>query len=218
MSTHTKFITDEQRKYALKAVVSHVKRHDSLLITGAFGSGKTELLKQIRINGAIRVRPLGGVYQILGEMCQIADAKPRSKNKYLDLLCNHPRTLIIDEAQHLPEGLFPYLKIIMDGNGSNGGCSIIMAARESLHESLRAKHADVLSRMTVIPLDILSYEDMATAMPDFADDSFLSIYHNMSNMREMMTAVKNCRDYAAEHSLTSINDDVIENFVSGFGG
>jgi ABC-type dipeptide/oligopeptide/nickel transport system ATPase component len=204
-----KFITDEQRKYALKAVASHVKRKDSLLIIGAYGSGKTELLKQLRITNAVRVRPLGGVYQILGAMCQIADAKPRNKDKYLDMLCAYPRPIIIDEAQHLPEGLFPYLKIIMDA-----GCPLILAARESLHENLRTKHADVLSRMTVIPLSILGYEDMNAMMPDFIDDSFSCVYTSMSNMREMMTVVKNCRDYAGEHGLSTIDDEVISQFVN----
>jgi hypothetical protein len=181
-----------------------------VLLIGEYGTGKTELLKQIRLPNAVRVSPLGGVYQVLARMTKAAYAKPHHKDLYMDVLINHPRLLIIDEAQHLPEGIFPYLKIIMDA-----GNSMVLAGLPELQDKLRKFHADVLSRLTSIKINILSYEDMLTLVPDFDADDFGIIYNSMNNMRAMMTVIKNCRDYAEQNNITRIDYQTIELFMQG---
>lgn len=204
------FIEDYARKAALSAVKSHARRKDSLLIVGEYGTGKTELLKQVKLANAVKVSPLGGVYQILGRMCKTYNANPRHKDQYMDTLVNHPRPIIIDEAQHLPEGIFPYLKIIMDA-----GNTLVLVGLPVLRDDLRKRHEDVLSRLTTIKLGVLSYDDMLSLVPDFDADDFGIIYNNLHNMRAMMTVVKNCRDYAEANSIKVINHEIIELFLEG---
>lgn len=205
-----KYIEDFARKALASAIKSHVRRHDSVLIVGEYGTGKTDALKQVRVAGSVRVSPLGGAYQVLSRMCGSPSANPRHKDNYMDTLIERPRTIIIDEAQHLPKDVFPYLKIIMDA-----GNPLILAGLPELQSMLKKYHADVLSRLTTIKIGVLSYEDFLTLVPDFDPDDFSIIYNSMSNMRAMMTAVKNCRDYAEENNIKLIDYKVIELFVDG---
>lgn len=204
------FIKDNARQYCLNAVTKHMARKDSLLITGNYGCGKTSLLKQIKNTPSItRVRSLGSLYQLLGRMAGVKEAVPNHKAKYLDYLCEHPATLIIDEAQHLPQAVYPYLKIIIDA-----GSSVILCGLPELRSALKARHPDVLSRLTHIELEPLSEADMFQLVEsDFERDAFSTIYGSTCDMRVMMNHVKNCRDYMEAMHLDKVDLDTVLQFI-----
>jgi hypothetical protein len=205
------FIKDQARINCLNAITSHIARKDSLLVTANYGCGKTCLLKEIKNSPTvIRIRSLGSLYQLLGRIAGVKDADPRHKNKYLDYRCDHPVTLIIDEAQHLPHSLYPYLKIIMDT-----GTSVILAGLPELHDSLKNKHPDVLSRLTHIQLEPLSEDDLYSLVKDdFDADAFSVIYGSTYDMRMMMSHIKNCRDYISGNNLKTVGIDTVLQFIN----
>jgi len=204
------FIKDQARHNCLNAVTSHIVRKDSLLIAANYGCGKTRLLKEIKNSPTIvRIRSLGSLYQLLGRIAGVKDAEPRHKDKYLDFRCDHPVTLIIDEAQHLPHSLYPYLKIIMDA-----GTSVILAGLPELHDTLKNKHPDVLSRLTHIQLEPLSEDDLyGLVKDDFEADAFSVIYGSTYDMRMMMSHIKNCRDYITSNQLQMVTVDIVLQFI-----
>jgi AAA domain len=206
----TEFLIDASRQACLNSITAHVRRAGSCVITGNYGSGKTELLKQIAHPSAVRVRSLGSLYQVLGSMAGVSEPSWRAKEKYLNQLIAHPRVIIIDEAQHLAERVYPYLKIIMDA-----GNSIILSGLPDLHDSLRARHPDVLSRMTHLKLGVLSQDEMSKLLPDFTPAAVSVLYGHKSNpnMREMMSIVAICRDYASESKLDVIDVDTVSLFA-----
>lgn len=205
------FIKDQARQSCLNAISSHMQRKDSLLITANYGCGKTSLLKEIKNSPTvIRVRSLGSLYQLLGRIAGVKEAKPHHKEKYLDFRCDHPVTLIIDEAQHLPHSLYPYLKIIMDA-----GTSIILSGLPELHDTLKNKHPDVLSRLTHIQLEPLSEDDLFSLVKDdFDADAFSVIYGSTYDMRMMMSHIKNCRDYIKSNGLKTVDIDTVLQFIN----
>lgn len=204
------FITDDARNHCLIAIGRHIDRRDSLLITGDYGCGKTTLLKQVKTTAStIRVRSLGSLYQLLGRIAGVKDAVPHHKARYLDYRCDNPANIIIDEAQHLPDQLYPYLKIIMDA----GSC-IVLAGLPELREKLKARHPDVLSRLTAIKLEHLDGDDMFELVKDdFDEDAFQAIYGLTNDMRLMMSQVKNCRDYAEANGIQRIDIGIVTKFI-----
>jgi predicted AAA+ superfamily ATPase len=205
-----KYVHDEARKYALNAITKRISRKQSVMLTGHYGSGKTSLLKQIKNTATtVRVRSLGSLYQLLGRIDGVNDPVPYYKAKYLDHRCAHPATIIIDEAQHLPHSLYPYLKIIMDS-----GSSVILAGLPELRQTLVDKHPDVLSRLTHIELEPLAEQDLYAHLgADFEEDAFSAIYGSTGDMRVMMSIVQDCRDYAEAKGVNSIGMDLVSMFI-----
>lgn len=205
------FIKDQARDYCLNAIASHIKRKKSILITGNYGAGKTDLLKQIKSGpNVVRVRSLGSLYQLLGRIAGVKEARPHHKEKYLDYRCENPVTIVIDEAQHLPLDLYPFMKIIIDA-----GSSIVLAGLPELRHTLKARHPDVLSRLTHIPLEPLAEEDLYQAVAsDFDMDAFSIIYGSTNDMRVMMTVVDNCRDYLSTVGGSRIDMDIVLKFIN----
>ncbi|ASF47025.1 ATP-binding protein [Methylovulum psychrotolerans] len=204
------FVTDEARAHCLGAIRSHIDRKDSLLITANYGCGKTALLKQMKnTSTTVRVRSLGSLYQLLARIAGVKDANPRHKDRYLDYRCEHPATIIIDEAQDLPHAIYPYLKIVMDA-----GSSIILAGLPELFDALKDRHPDVKSRLTHIKLEPLTEGDMFKLVSDdFDPDAFSIIYGSSFDMREMMSHIKNCRDYIKANNITTVGIDTVMKFI-----
>ena len=205
-----RFIKDESRTYCLNAIEKHINRKASLMITGNYGSGKTDLLKQIKNNSKIiRVRSLGSLYQLLGRIAGVKEARPHHKAKYLDYRCENPCIVIIDEAQDLPIDIYPYLKIIIDA-----GNVVILAGLPELHSILKNRHPDVLSRLTPIQLKPLTEADMfALVKDDFEEDAFAILYGSTEDMRVMTSCIQNCRDYLEANGLTKVDADIVEKFI-----
>jgi len=208
MKKRKDFITDKSRQSCLNAIHANIKRGDSCFITGAYGSGKSELLKQINDPAAIRMRGVGSLYQLLGKMAGVRYASPRAKDSYLNSLCDHPRVIMIDEAQELPESIYPYLKIIMDE-----GNSLILAGLPELRDLLKAKYPDVLSRLIVLKLNPLDLDDIRKLLPDFSKDAVDLLHGSTNNMREMMKIVTSCRDYVSSEKLASVDVDTALQFI-----
>lgn len=205
------YIKDNARHYCLNAINNHIKRQGSILITAQHGCGKTELLKQIKnTQDTVRARSLGSLYQVLGRIAGVKEPTPMRKGKYLDQRCNHPATVIIDEAQDLPSTIWPYIKIMIDA-----GNSFILAGRPEIKDALEERHPDVLSRLTHIPINLLAEDDMYQLVKDdFDQDAFSVIYAASYDMRVMMTQVANCRDYMHEQGLKRIDVMTASRFVS----
>lgn len=208
------YIIDQPRQYCLNAIAKHIERRTtsrkhSILITGDYGCGKSELLKQVKMpGGVIRVRSLGSLYQVLGRMAGDKEAKPHLKEFYLEQRCETPAVIIIDEAQHLPDSIYPYMKIIMDA----GNC-VILAGLPDVKKTLKNKYTDLLSRFTHIGLKRLSEKDMFGLVSDtFDDDAFNGIYGATEDMGTIISIVENCLDYLAEHDLKKVDIDIAEKF------
>ena len=115
---------------------------------------------------------------------------------------------MIDEAQHLAERVYPYLKIIMDA-----GCSVILSGLPDLHDLLRNRHPDVLSRMTHLKLEPLGAEELKRLLPDFDAEAVEVLHGSTANMREMMSVADNCRDYKLTNGLKTVTVEVVLMFV-----
>lgn len=205
------FIKDANRESCLNAISSRISRNGSCVITGDFGSGKTELLKQVRHERVVRVRSLGRLYEIMASMAGVHDAREKDIQKYLNRLCDHPRVIVIDEAHHLTRRVYPYLKIIMDT-----GSTVVLAGLPDLHDTLRNHYPDVLSRMTHLKVTVLSQDDIAILLPEFtpAAVSVLYGYKDKPDMREILENIaESCRDYARDIKLEKIDVDTVSLFV-----
>jgi hypothetical protein len=204
------FIKDPARQFCLNAINSHIARKASVLITANHGCGKTQLLRQIQNTAAtVRVRSLGSLHQVLGRIAEIKETLPMHKDKYLDYRCEHPTTIIIDEAQDLDRGIWPYFKIMADH-----GNSLILAGRSGIYDTLQNRHPDMLSRLTHIKLEPLSEDDMFDLVKnDFDADAFSIIYGSTYDMRTMRRHIDNCRDYINANGLTKVDIDVVTKFV-----
>jgi GTPase SAR1 family protein len=204
------YIIDLRRKFALKDIENHIKRGDSVLILGEYGTGKTELLKQIKGKASRIWRPRGTVDQVLNRILKPnakgTESKSRDRVDLEEALCATPRTIIIDEVGDMSKSIWPSVKAIMDS-----GSPIIMAGKPNFLEFLKGKHEDILSRLTVIPMDILSEEDFRSLAKDFNEDAFTILY-DLGNMRSMDKVIKNCRDFADEKGIKTITANIVDMF------
>lgn len=211
------FIVDAEREKAKERAMRRIEKGRSVLFYGNYGVGKSAMLAHLvaelkKTRTVVEVRPLGGVFQLLGEMCGVMEAGHWNKNKYLQTLCDHPRIIVIDEAQHLKHEIFPYLKIIMDA-----GNIVIFGGLTELIDKMKARHPDILSRMMrleVLPIkfDDLKAEVNKTDMPQFNNDALTMIY-NGESMRVWIEAIENCRAYAFKNGLEVIDYNIVEMFT-----
>lgn len=204
------FIIDEQRQKCLNAIARRMERKKSILITANYGSGKTELLAQIKpAQNILRVRSLGSTYQILGDI--VGDTRPgaHKKRDYLKYICTHPVVIIFDECQNLPADIFPYFKEFMDT-----GTSIILAGLPIAKDFIKANGPDVRSRLLCVSIDILSEADLFKNVKDtFEPDAFSCLYGSTFDMRVMTNCIDNCLDYAAENGLKLVDVDTVLKFI-----
>jgi AAA+ ATPase superfamily predicted ATPase len=210
------FIKDTAREHCLNAIENHIKRASGrgILVTANYGSGKTELLRQIKNNAkTVRVRSLGSLYQVLARIAGSQEAKPMHKGKYLDHRCEHPTTIIIDEAQDLPNTIWPYIKIMMETRST-----FVLAGLPELHDFLKGRHPDVLSRLTHIGLEPLPEESMFQLVQEyFEPDAFSLIYGATYDMRVMMGKVESCFDYIKENGIKRVDLEVAMQFMEDSG-
>lgn len=210
------FIEDENRKEIQQIVSTRVKTGRSSMITGGFGVGKTTLLDKIaedfkRDHNVVRVSPLGGVYQLLGEMCGISDASWVKKTQYLQQLCSgvsEKRIIFIDEAQHLTKDIYPYLKLIMDA-----GNVFVLSALPEFEDKLREKHPDVLSRMRRIKVNPIIHSDVKTALPMFDEEAIEQILGYAESMRVTTNLVIDCLTHIKDENLDKVTVEIAEKFM-----
>jgi len=202
------YIEDNVRLSIKNAVRSHINRRDSLLIIGEYGSGKSSLLKNIKTSKILDINPLGGTYQVLARMAKQYDPCPMHKSKYLEMIISHKPTIFIDEAGLLPKDIFPYLKMAMDN-----GVSIVMAGLQDFYDNLKTRHPDIASRMTLVKMYPLGYEDMKKLVPDFEEDAFDVLHGGAPNMRQLMQVVKNCRDRITVENHDKVTVELVLEFL-----
>lgn len=207
------FIEDANRQKIMEKVRLRIPKKRSALIHGEYGVGKStfvgQVVKELRLtHTVVEVRPLGSVCQLLGEMCGVMDVEVWKKNKYLQTLCDHPRVIVIDEAQHLTPAIYPYLKLIMEA-----GNILIFSGLTDLVDSLRAKHPDVLSRMVQLKLLPISLAEFKKATPDFDELAMDIIYGYSESARVTIEMIEYCRDYAAEKGIEVITAEIAEMFI-----
>jgi len=210
------FIEDENREKIHQIVSARVRTGRSAMIVGGFGVGKTTLLDKIaedfkREYNVVRVSPLGGVYQLLGEMCGISDASWVRKTQYLQQLCSgvsEKRIIVIDEAQHLTKDIYPYLKQVMDA-----GNSFVLSALPEFEDKLREKYPDVLSRMVRIKVNPIVPSDVKTALPMFEEEAIEQILGYAESMRATTNLVIDCLTYIKDENLDKVTVEIAEKFM-----
>ena len=207
------FIEDANRQKIMEKIRLRIPKNRSVLVHGDYGVGKStfvgQVVKELRLtHTVVEVRPLGSVCQLLGEMCGVMDVEVWKKNKYLQTLCDHPRVIVIDEAQHLTPAIYPYLKLIMEA-----GNIVIFSGLTDLVDSLRAKHPDVLSRMVQLKLLPISLAEFKKATPDFEEEAMDSIYGYSESARVTIEMIEYCRDYAAEKGIEMITANIADLFI-----
>ena len=127
-----------------------------LLLSGARQSGKTTLAKEL-VNDDVEYRALDDL-----TLKQAAESDPQGFVKH------SKRTLIIDEAQRVPD-LLPAIKMAVDENTRNGQYLLTGSANT---QALPGVRESLAGRITKLRLRPLSQGELQSASPRFIDRAF----------------------------------------------
>lgn len=200
------FIFNPQREHFITWIDKRIKQQRDILIIGDYGVGKSSFIKEIKKKypKAMLVNPLGSICQLLGEMCGVVEVAYWQKPKYIQQLKDHPRMIIIDEAQHLRPDFYPYLKMISDY-----GNTLILSGLIELADILKERHPDILSRMMRMTLEPVAADEFKRYLSDqFEADAIKVINGKAGCMREMVEIIDDCLDYIAEKKLPKVTEDL----------
>ncbi len=213
-----KFIKDAMRVAFLNAIANRIRRNKSVLVTGRFGHGKTDLLKQIGAGPRrIQAESLGPVYWVLGTIAGLSRPgeylrpAPGKSEEYLRILRRLKNTVILmDEAHHLKPAAYPYLKSVMDA-----GVPMVLAGVPELEETLRERAEDVFSRFKVLRLLPVSADDFKSCIADDFEPDAVDLIYGASdgNMRIFEEFCDDCRDKAMETGTDKVTVDIALQFI-----
>ncbi len=211
-----KMIKDDIRKSHLDAIYKRIHKGKSILIIGKFGSGKTELLKQIhpKKRAIACLESLGSLHYLLGSILKCLDysCTPQKTKimEYLETICSiKDAVIIIDEADDIRQEILPYIKRIM-----NAGIPIIYAGLPTLKTRLKEKNKDILSRLKILNLPPISVEEYKKNLPQFEPDAIEVIYGASSgNMHRFDDICDECLDKMSELKLDKINMEIVNMFI-----
>lgn len=200
------FIFNPQRESFMRWIDQRIKQNRGMLIVGDYGVGKSTFIKEIKKKypKAMIVNPLGSTCQLLGEMCGVVDVAYWQKHKYIQQLKDHPRLIIIDEAQHLRPDFYPYLKMISDY-----GNTLILSGLVELADLLKDRHPDILSRLMKMVLEPISVEEFEQKLSDkFADGAIKTINGKAKTMRELVETIDDCLLYISDKKHPKVTEDM----------
>ena len=209
-------IKDDIRKAHLDVIDKRIKQGKSILIIGKLGSGKTELLKQIRPKKKAIAYPesLGPLHYLLGSILKRLDYNYTPKKtkimEYLEIICSIKNAvIIIDEADDIRQEIYPYIKRIM-----NAGIPVIYAGLPALKTRLKEKHVDILCRVKILNLPPVNVEEFKKILPQFEPDALEVVYGASSgNMHYFNDICDDCLDKMSELKLEKVNMDIVGMFI-----
>lgn len=200
------FIFNPQREHFIKWIDRRIKQQRDILIIGDYGVGKSAFIKEIKKKypKAMVVNPLGSICQLLGEACGVSDVAYWQKPKYIQQLKDHPRLIIIDEAQHLRSDFYPYLKMLSDY-----GNTLVLSGLVELADILKERHPDILSRMMRMTLEPIEAEEFKRYLSGLFEADAIKVINGKANcMREMVEIIDDCLLYIAEKKLPKVTEDI----------
>ncbi len=197
------FISDKRRVSYQHAIYARMYMGKSVLIEGAFGSGKSSFLRQF-VNPqklqVIQVESLDNIHTVLAQMLRALEYEA-SPNAYytsqnLRTVCGLAGNFVVfvDEANDIQKQSWPYWKRIMDA-----GIPCVFAGLASVRTYLRGSHPDILSRLKVLPLYPVAVEDFIAASPDFEGVAVEHLYNcTGGDMRKFEEIIEDCRNKLSE--------------------
>jgi len=211
-----KLIKDELRHLYLNIINKRIKEGKSTLILGKNGSGKTKLIEQIQSGKRTTVNSdsIASLHYFLASILQQLNYSYEPKlNKimvYLDTIRKSKNALIIiDEAEDLRSGLFPYIKRIM-----NSKIPVVIAGLPKVGTRLKEKHEDILCRLKAFNLQPVSAEEFKKVLPQFEPDAVDLIYgYSMGNMWIFDDICEDCLCKIAELKLKKVTVEIAQMFI-----
>jgi len=200
------FIANPQREKFMEWIDRRVRQNRDTLIIGEYGVGKSAFIQEIhkKYKKAMVINPLGSTCQLLGEMCGVVEVEYWKKPKYIQQLKDHPRIIIIDEAQHLRPDFYPYLKMISDY-----GNTLVMSGLVELADILKERHPDILSRMMRMTLEPIGAAEFAAALSEkFEPGAIKTINGKATCMREMVEIIDDCLLYISDKGYPKVTEDI----------
>ena len=210
------FISDKRRISYLSAVHGRIRRGQSVLIEGGYGVGKTRFLKLIqpkKLNG-IWVESLFNVHEILAsvlrELNYEAIASYQKTPGHLTAICGLSNFfIVIDEANDLGPGVWPYLKRNIDAD-----ISIILAGLPRVRTFLTREYPDLLSRLKTLILFPIVVEDFILEYKNFEPEAIEQIYTAVKgDMRKFKEICTDCLDRAKELKASFVEVELALSFI-----
>lgn len=139
------FIETEGIKKSMRNIDRRIRNGRSVMLSADFGAGKSTLLQHIAASyeeSDIKIiSGIGTIAQIIGEIAGETDVKAWEKQHYINQIRLYPKLVMIDEAHHLPKGIYPHLKDFIEH-----GSVFVLAGLPKLTENMiNSKNSDVLS-------------------------------------------------------------------------
>jgi len=194
-------IQDQFYKDAMHIIAQRIKKGKSTLVAGVTGSGKTTLLNTVDYRGLRKTRLVWrSLYPItlsISEMMQQltpyeCKASPMKMGQYIREICGQNVVVTLDEAQHMRDSLWPYVKMMIDE-----GVPFVIAGVPELYKELKGKHPDILSRLRLIVTVNMASEDVFQKYKDLINKDVIDYVYGLCdfNARYLFDYIENIVDF-----------------------
>lgn len=202
------FIETAGIKKSMRNIDRRIRNGRSVMLLADFGAGKSTLLQRItteyeEANLKI-ISGIGTATQIIGEIAGETEVKPWRKQQYITQIRLYPTLVMIDEAHHLPRGIFPQLKDFIEH-----GSVFVLAGLPKLAENMiNTKNSDLLSRFLQINFERVGIKDISVALPMFEYNALRLLNSNAESSRALFEAMEDCIEYIEQEGLSKVTEDL----------
>lgn len=213
-----KFINDKRRIAYLASINTRIYRHQSVLIEGAYGVGKTRFLELIRPKKlmTVRLESLDNKHEILASILQALNYEALASHwrtsAHLKKICSLSGfIIIIDEANDLDPRVWPYFKRIIDS-----GIPMVFAGLPKVRTYLASEHPDILSRLKILTLFPIVVEDFIEKYKNRISPEAIEQIYAATNgdMRKFKEICSDCIDEAKEMKYSHVDINLALTFLT----
>jgi DNA transposition AAA+ family ATPase len=209
------FIETAGIQKSMRNIDRRIRNGRSVMLSADFGAGKSTLLRNIvtqyeEVDLKI-ISGIGTATQVIGEIAGEADVKPWEKQRYIGQIRLYPRLVLIDEAHHLPRGIFPHLKDFIEH-----GSVFVLAGLPKLAENMiNTKNSDLLSRFLQISFERVGIKEISEALPMFEYNALRLLNSNAESSRALFEAIEDCMEYIEQEGLAKVTEDLALSIWNG---